>query len=74
MPKPDKFVIPPEAGYPGLPIDDNEPEYEKSKTYFKEVIQPRVEFEPPSDEVKTASLKTPFTSQPLPPRGAIRLE
>jgi hypothetical protein len=50
MPKPDKFIIPPEAGYPGLPIDDAEPEYNKAKTFYKDVIQPRTEFQPPSDE------------------------
>jgi len=46
MPKPDKFVIPPEAGFPGLPIDDSPPEYKKAHAYFNEVIRPRREFYP----------------------------
>ena len=44
MPKPGKFVIPPEAGFAGLPIDDGEPEYKKAHAYFNEVIRPRREF------------------------------
>jgi hypothetical protein len=58
MPKPDKFVIPPEAGYPGLPIDDAVPEYEKAKLYFKEVTQPRQEFIPPTEEVRCRQKNT----------------
>ena len=45
MPKPSKFVIPPEAGFPGLPIDDSKPVYEVATTFFNEVIRPRREFQ-----------------------------
>ena len=46
MPAPSKRTIPPEAGYPGLPIDDAEPEGSKAKEYLQNEVQPRKEFDP----------------------------
>lgn len=43
MPKP-KQPLPPEAGYPGLPINDDVPELKKAFTFFNEQIRPRREF------------------------------
>jgi len=39
-------MIPPEAGYPGLPIDDSVPEFKKSLAYQDEVSRPRRELLP----------------------------
>ena len=39
------FAIPPEAGFPGLPIDDAKPDYERANAFFNEVIRPRREFQ-----------------------------
>lgn len=44
MPMPSKKVIPPEAGYPGLPINDAEPESKKAWAFFNDEIRPRREF------------------------------
>jgi uncharacterized membrane protein YhdT len=43
MPAPKK-ELPPEAGYPGLPINDDIPELKKAFTFFNECIRPRREF------------------------------
>lgn len=43
MPMP-KREIPAEAGYPGLPINDDVPELKKAFTFFNEQIRPRREF------------------------------
>jgi hypothetical protein len=43
MPMPKK-QLPPEAGYPGLPINDDVPELKKAFTFFNEQIRPRREF------------------------------
>jgi hypothetical protein len=44
MPQPVQRVIPPEAGYPGLPIDDSKPDFKKARAYMKEVTLPRREY------------------------------
>ncbi len=46
MPEPSGRVIPPEAGYPGLPIDDEPPSLSRAFTYQNEVARPRREFIP----------------------------
>jgi hypothetical protein len=63
MPKPDKMVISPEAGYPGLPIDDAVPEYGKAKLFYAEVIQPRTDFVI-TDEVRCRIKTPPPTPRP----------
>lgn len=44
MPGPYNKVIPPEAGYPGRPIDDSEPVLKKAFAFFSDEIRPRREF------------------------------
>jgi hypothetical protein len=44
MPQPDKRVIPPDAGFVGLPIDANPPDLRKGFAFFNEEIRPRREF------------------------------
>lgn len=39
-----KREIPAEAGFPGLPINDDVPELKKAFTFFNEQIRPRREF------------------------------
>jgi len=46
MPAPKNRVIPAEAGYPGLRINDDQPELKKGFEYFSEEIRPRREFQP----------------------------
>ena len=46
MPAPKNRVIPDEAGYPGLRINDDQPELKKGFAYFNEEIRPRREFQP----------------------------
>ena len=36
--------MPPEAGFPGLPIDDSEPVLEKAFAFYNDEIRPRREF------------------------------
>ena len=36
--------LPPEAGFPGLPIDDSEPVLEKAFAFYNDEIRPRREF------------------------------
>jgi len=45
MPKPNKFIIPPEAGCPGLPIDDSKPNYGRATEFFDKQTRPRREFQ-----------------------------
>jgi len=45
MPAPSRRIIPPEAGYPGLPIDDAPPELRKAFAYLNDEIRPRREFQ-----------------------------
>jgi len=39
-------TIPPEAGYPGKPIDDGAPVLKKAFSFFNDEIRPRREFHP----------------------------
>ena len=46
MPRPEKRVIPQDAGYPGLPIDDNPPVLKAAFAYYNDMIRPRRDFHP----------------------------
>jgi len=46
MPGPSSRKLPPEAGYPGLPIDDGVPVLSKAFAFYSDVIQPRRAFNP----------------------------
>ena len=46
MPGPSSRKLPPEAGYPGLPIDDGAPLLSKAFAFYSDEIQPRREFYP----------------------------
>ena len=43
MPAPKSKAIPKEAGYPGLPIRDEAPEYAKAWEYYNGEVRPRRE-------------------------------
>jgi hypothetical protein len=60
MPIPSKTAIPPEAGYPGLPIDDSTADGAEAARYLKEEVQPRREFDPDMDGGKGGYRKVEF--------------
>lgn len=65
---PQKKVIPPEAGYPGLPINDAEPESKKAWAFFNDEVRPRREFM--SDLVSSTETSRHFLTKAALPRHA----